>query len=48
MGKEEKKNSPKWKKSLKKTLLKPNFHGNEFDVKLQKQCPWLFLLFYEI
>lgn len=28
--------------------LEPNLQGNEFNMKLQKQCPQLFLLFYEI
>lgn len=47
MGKE-KGNIPKWKRSLKNTHLRPDFQGNEFNMKLQKQCPWLSLLFYEI
>lgn len=43
-----KRNTPKWKKSLKKTPLEPNLQGNEFNMKSQKQCPQLFLLFCEI
>lgn len=32
----EKETCQKWKKSQKKTPLKPRFHGNEFDMKLLK------------
>lgn len=33
---------------LQEKSLQPNFQGNEFNTKLQKQGPGLFVLFYEI